>query len=136
MSTPPDSLAERYGAPSRRGRLVVLVVAGALTVAFLGWLAWATVFHADPAVSSQEIGHEIVDDHRATIKVRIAYGDDPVDATCRLRALAHDKAVVGETTYEPDPDAGAVHEIDVRTERRATTVEWIGCTAEGQPRPR
>ena len=136
MSTTPDSLAERYGAPSRSRRTVVAVVAGAVAVLFLGWLAWATVFHADPAVSSQEIGYEVVDDHLAKVKVRIEYGDEPVDATCSLRAIAHDKSVVGETSFTPDPDAGPVHEVQVKTERRATTVEWLGCTAPGQPRPR
>lgn len=136
MSSRSESLAERYGAASRGGRTVVLVGAAVVVAAFLGWLAWAMLFHADPAVSSQEIGHEIVDDHTASIQVRISYGDGPVDATCSLRAIAHDKSVVGETSFEPDPDAGPVHEVEVRTERRATTVEWLGCTAPGQPRPR
>ena len=134
MSTVPDSLRQRYGSPSRGGRVVVLAVAGVIVVGFLGWLTWATLFHADPAVSSQEIGHDVLDDHTATIKVRVEWGDGPVDATCSLRAIAADKAVVGETSFEPDSDG--LHEVQVRTERRATTVEWLGCTAPGQPRPR
>ena len=136
MSTRSDSLSARYGRPSTAGRTVVVVVAGLLTLSFLGWLAWAALFHADPAVSSREVGHEIVDDHTATIQVRVEYGDGPVDATCSLRAISHDKAVVGETSFEPDPAEGPTYEIEVRTERRATTVEWLGCTAPGQPRPR
>jgi hypothetical protein len=87
-------------------------------------------------VSSQEIGHEIVDDHTATITVRITYGDGPVEATCRAVAIAEDKMPVGEVAYSPDPDEGPDHVIEVRTDRRATTVQWDGCTTEGQPRPR
>ncbi|GAA1546843.1 DUF4307 domain-containing protein [Nocardioides humi] len=135
MSTPADNLSERYGAPSRGRRTALVVGAAAVAVAFLGWLLWAMLFHANPAVSSEEIGHEVVDDHTATIRVRVTYGDGPVDATCVARAISHDKAVVGEQTVTPGRE-GAVQEITVRTERRATTVEWIGCKAAGQPRYR
>ncbi|WP_408898433.1 DUF4307 domain-containing protein [Nocardioides sp. R1-1] len=130
------SLAQRYGAPSRGRRTALLAVAGAVCLAFLAWLAWAMLSHADPAVSSQEIGHEIVDDHTATIRVRVTYGDEPVAATCTARAISHDKAVVGEQSFTPDRDDSVVQELTVRTERRATTVEWIGCKADGQPRYR
>ncbi|TQK69873.1 MULTISPECIES: DUF4307 domain-containing protein [unclassified Nocardioides] len=139
MSTSPDdpgTLAQRYGAPSRGRRTAVVVGAGAVVVVFLGWLLWAMLFHANPAVSSEEIGHEVVDDHTATIRVRVTYGDGPVDATCVARAISHDKAVVGEQSFTPGRDDEAVQEVTVRTERRATTVEWIGCKTSGQTRYR
>lgn len=136
MSRTDDSLAARYGAPSRARRVGLLALAVTVAVAFLGWLAWAILFHANPEISSEEIGHEILDDHSATIRVRIEMDGDLEDPKCSLRAISHDKAVVGETTYVPDPDAGPVHEIEVRTDRRATTVEWLGCKASGQPRYR
>lgn len=131
-----DTLAGRYGAPSRVRRLAVIVVAAAVSLTFLGWLLWAMLYQADPAVSSQEIGHRVIDDHNATIEVRIQYGDEPVDAECDLRAISHDKAVVGELTFEPDPADGPTYDIAIKTHRRATTVEWIGCRTEGQPRYR
>ncbi|MBM0126458.1 DUF4307 domain-containing protein [Pimelobacter simplex] len=136
MSTSPDDLAQRYGAPTRGRRTTVVVVAVVVAVAFLGWLVWAMLFHADPAVSSEEIGHEVVDDHTATIRVRVTYGDGPVDATCVARAISHDKTVVGEQSFTPSRDDAVVQEVTLRTERRATTVEWIGCKAAGQPRYR
>lgn len=139
MSTAGDSradLAERYGTRRRGGRIVAIVLGATISVAFLAWLAWAALYQSNPAVSSQEIGFDIVDDHTATIEVRVLYGDEPVGAECSLRAISHDKAVVGQTTYRPDPDDGPVHEIEVRTERRATTVEWLGCRTDGQPRYR
>ncbi|HWJ65326.1 MAG TPA: DUF4307 domain-containing protein [Nocardioides sp.] len=134
--SPRDDLADRYGAPSRGRRIGLLAVAAVVVVGFLGWLLWAMLFHADPAIASEEIGHDIVDDHLATIEVRIDIDEGVEDPTCALRAISHDKAIVGETTFEPDPADGPVHEIEVRTERRATTVEWIGCRAAGQPRYR
>ncbi|MDQ6527242.1 DUF4307 domain-containing protein [Nocardioides sp. LHD-245] len=132
----PPSLAQRYGAPSRARRTAVIAGAGVVVVAFLGWLLWAMLFHANPAVSSEEIGFKIVDDHTATIKVRVSYGDGPVEATCVARAISHDKAVMGQVSVTPSRQDGAVQEFTVRTERRATTVEWLGCKAAGQPRYR
>ncbi|MFC7501908.1 DUF4307 domain-containing protein [Nocardioides sp. CPCC 206347] len=132
----PDTLTSRYGAPSRGRRLAVIALAVAVSVTFLGWLLWAMLFHASPAVSSEEIGHKVIDDHNATIEVQIQYGDGPVDAECDLRAISHDKAVVGELTFEPDPADGPTYDIAIKTHRRATTVQWIGCKTEGQPRYR
>ncbi|MEV5001243.1 DUF4307 domain-containing protein [Nocardioides sp. LML1-1-1.1] len=136
MSTTDDSLAARYGAPSRVRRVGRLALAVGVVVAFLGWLGWAILFHSNPEISSEEIGHEIIDDHTATIQVRIQMDEDLKDPRCSLRAISHDKAVVGETTYVPDPGKGQVQDIEVRTDRRATTVEWLGCKADGQPRYR
>jgi hypothetical protein len=131
------SLAERYGAPPRWRRhlligLVVLVVA-ALAVMW----AWITIEQSDPPVSSELMTSEIVDDHTATAVIRVQWGDDdPVEATCTVRAIATDKAIVGQQTFVPDPDEGPDYEVEIATERRATAVENIGCTADGQPRPR
>ncbi|HWJ12038.1 MAG TPA: DUF4307 domain-containing protein [Nocardioides sp.] len=136
MSTTEDSLARRYGAPSPGRRVATLVLAGVVAAGFLGWLLWAMLFHSNPEISSEEIGHEVLDDHTATIRVQIEIDDDIDEPECALRAISHDKAVVGETTFSPDPDQGPVYEVEVRTERRATTVEWLGCKAPGQPRYR
>lgn len=136
MTVQSHSLAERYGAPPPWRRAVLIGLVALVVGALAALWAWITVEQSDPAVSSQEIRHQVLDDHTATVEFRISYGDGPVDATCRARAVAEDKAVVGEVSFEPDPDEGPVHEIEIRTERRATTVEWIGCTAPGQPRPR
>jgi hypothetical protein len=130
------SLPQRYGAPPRWRRFVliglVVVVVGALAAVW----TWITIAQSDPPVSSELITSEIVDDHTATAVIRVEWGDEPVDATCTVRAIAQDKAVVGQATFEPDPDDGADHTVEIATERRATAVENIGCTAEGQPRPR
>jgi hypothetical protein len=126
------SLADRYGAPSRaRRRLGIAVVAVILAVA-VAWLAWATWFHATPAVQSEQVGYEVVDDNRAVAFVEVDLADG-VTASCRLRAYAADHVTVGELAFEP---VDGRNEVTVRTERRATNVTLLGCTAPGQPRPR
>jgi hypothetical protein len=125
-------LSERYGAPSATGRRVALATAVVVVLAFAGWLAWTTLFHATPAVSSEIGGWEVVDDGTVQVTVSVALEED-VSATCTLRAYAEDHATVGEVAFEPVDGRNAV---TLRTERRATSVTLIGCTAPGQPRPR
>lgn len=112
------------------------VIGGIIVIAGLAWLTWATVLNADPAISSKELTYQIVDDHSATITVRLTYGDGPVAAECRARAIAHDKTVVGAVAVKPDADGSRDLTVEISTDRRATTVEWLGCTTKDQPRPR
>jgi len=134
--TAPDLLADRYGAPRPWRRRIVLVVCGALALAFLAWVGWTTWSHATPAVDSELVSFDIVDEHTATAVVEVRLGDDDVEATCSLRAFAEDHTLVGALTFTPSPAEGERYEEVIRTERRATSVESVGCTAPGQPRPR
>ena len=70
--------------------------------------------------------------HAATAVVEVDL-DEGADASCRVRALAEDHSTVGELAFTPTDGR---NEVEVRTERRATTVEWLGCKAPGQPRYR
>lgn len=133
--TSQDTLAERYGAPSPWRRTALLAGAGVVVAAFLVWLGWVTLGAAQPAVDSDLVAFEI-DDHAVTAVVDIEFADDSVVATCLLRAFAEDHTVVGELSWTPDPAAGGRFEETVRTERRATAVESVGCTTEDQSRPR
>ena len=51
----------------------------------------------------------------------------------RVKAFAEDHTVVGEATFTP---VAGRNEVTLRTERRATSVESVGCTTPDQPRPR
>ena len=135
MSTS-DTLAERYGvaAPWRRRALVVSVVA--LARAAVAWLVWSVWSHSTPLVSSELETFSIVDDHTATATLVVKLTDDDVEATCTLQALAEDHSVVGELAFTPDPALGTRQLQEIRTERRATAVQSLGCTAPGQDRPR
>ena len=129
MST---NLADRYGTEQPWRRTALVGAAALLVLAFLGWLAWATWFHANPAVESQLSTYKIVDQHEATAVVAVSL-QDGADASCRVRALAQDHSVVGEMSFTPrDGD----NPVSVRTERIATSVDLVGCTADGQPRAR
>jgi uncharacterized protein DUF4307 len=125
-------LQDRYGAPRPRRRRVLVAGCVVLGAAFLGWLGWAVWAQATPEVQSSLVGFDIVDEHRSTATVEVQVDDD-VRASCTLRAYAEDHTVVGELVFTPTDGQS---KQDVRTERRATSVELLGCTAPGQNRPR
>lgn len=125
-------LADRYGAPSRWRRPVTVGVAVALAVVSLGWLGWTVWFHSTPAVTSDLVSFDVTSDHETRARLDVEL-EDGVEASCRLRAFAEDHTTVGELAFTP---VDGTNEVVIRTERRATTVEKLGCTAPGQPRPR
>jgi len=131
-----DSLAERYGAPSPVRRLVLIGATVLLAVVFLGWLAWTVAGHTSTQVTSELEGFSIIDDSTVSAVLVVSLDDDDVRASCRLRAIAEDHATVGEVAFTPDPAAGRRQVVEIRTERRATAVESLGCTADGQNKPR
>ncbi len=132
MTTHSD-LADRYGAPAPWRRRVLLGASVALAAAFLGWLGWTMWAQSTPKVESSMVGYDVVDEHAVEVTVRVDLADD-VEASCLLRASAEDHTIVGELSFTPTGSGRTVQ--TVRTERRATSVELIGCTAPGQSRPR
>jgi hypothetical protein len=111
---------------------VTVGVAVALAVVSLGWLGWTVWFHSTPAVTSDLVSFDVTSDHETLARLDVELGDG-VEASCRLRAFAEDHTTVGELAFTP---VDGTNEVVIRTERRATTVEKLGCTAPGQPRPR
>ncbi len=125
-------LADRYGRPAPWRRTAVVLGSGLVGVLGLTWLAWSTLFHATPDASSELVGWEVVSDNAITARVDVVLRGSP-DATCEVRAIAADHTVVGEASFTPE--AGR-NEVQVRTERRASAVENVGCTTPDQHRPR
>jgi hypothetical protein len=125
-------LTDRYGAPARWRRPAAVGLAVVLAVVGLTWLAWTAWFHGSPDVRSEVITFEVTSDHEVETRVDVQL-EDGVEASCRVRALAEDKTAVGELAFTP---VDGVNEVVIRTERRATTVEKLGCTSPDQPRPR
>lgn len=134
--TSQDILADRYGAPTPWRRRTLIGACAVLVLAFLGWLAWATYDHATPAVDSAMVTYSIDGEHEATARMEIRLKDADVRATCLLRAYAEDHTVVGELSFTPEYGAHQPVERTVRTERRATSLQLVGCTAPGERRPR
>ena len=132
MTAAPD-LAGRYGTPAPWRRRAVLVGCAVVAAAFLGWLGWTIWEQSTPDVRSEIVGYDVVDQHTATAVVEVRLRADDVVATCRLRAYAEDHSVVGEKTFTPGDGR---NEVDVRTERKATSVELLGCTTPDQRRAR
>ncbi len=133
---PDDRSAEvgdRYGRPEPWRRTAVVVASGLVGILGLAWLSWTTIFHSAPDVSSDLVGWDIVDDHSVTATVEVVIRGDGVIATCRVQAFAEDHTVVGEASFAPQEGR---NEVAVRTDRRATSVESVGCTTPGQKRPR
>ena len=136
MTLPAPDLAERYGAPSRARRPLVLAVVALLVAAGVAWLAWVVLFQGRPAVTSQMVGFDVRGQHASTATFTVARPDGAVPASCLLRAYADDHAVVGELTVPVRPGPTETRlQTTVRTERKATTVELVGCTARGQSDP-
>lgn len=133
MSAPTD-LADRYGAPRPWRRRAVVGGCVVVAAAFLGWLAWTIWAQSTPEVRSELVGYHVRDEHAAEATVDVRLDDEDVRASCTVRAFAEDHTVVGELVFTPG-GSGRSEQV-VRTERRATSVDLVGCTAPGQQRPR
>ena len=89
----------------------------------------------DPGGRLRLVTYSIDGEHEVTARVAVSLEDEDVRATCLLRAFAEDHTVVGELSFTPEHGADQPLEETVRTERRATSLELVGCTAPGQPGP-
>lgn len=129
-------MAERYGVPSPWRRRAMLAGTAVLVLVFGAWLAWTVYVHATPSVTSELESFSVEDDHSVTAVLVVALDDAEVKASCTLRAYAEDHAIVGELSFTPDPGLGQRQVKTIRTDRRATSVESLGCTAPGQDQAR
>ena len=126
-------LSTRYGAAPSWRRPLVLAVVAVVAAAFVGWLAWVVWHETHPQVQSGDAQYEVTSDDevRAWITVRIT--DGATDVRCRLQAQGANHEIVGEHVFTPTDGRNTVI---FRTMRRAEAVESLGCTAEGQDRPK
>jgi hypothetical protein len=131
-----QTLEERYGARSPGRRRVVIAASAVLALAFLGWLGWVVYETLTPQVTSSLESFHIDDAHTATAVVAVSLSSADVEATCQLRAYAADHTTVGATSFTPDPSKGQRQTVQIKTERLATAIESLGCTAPGQDKPR
>ena len=130
-------MAGRYGGQTPRRRRAVILVSGVVGVLALAWLAWAGWSQSTPDVESNLQSFEVVDSHSVEATVVVDIRSEDVTANCLVRAVGTDHSVVGERNFEVTGDSGASrHDVTLRTERRATSVELIGCTSPDQSRPR
>ena len=132
-----DPLAGRYGGQSPRRRRAVIIASGVVGVLAIAWLAWAGWSQGTPDVQSNLQSFDVVDTHTVDAAVVVDTRSEDVTANCLVRAFGEDHSVVGELNFEVTGESGASrHDVTVRTERGATSVELIGCTSDDQSRPR
>ncbi len=132
--TEQTDLADRYGVADPWRRRALLLACVLVVLAFGAWLTWVIVAESTPEVDSELIGYDVQGQHAAVATVDIRLADEDVRASCTLRAYAEDHSVVGELVFTPESTGRT--EQSVRTERLATSVELLGCTAPGQNRRR
>ncbi|MCW2786503.1 MAG: hypothetical protein JWP74_3020 [Marmoricola sp.] len=110
---------------------MIIVASTVLGVVFFGWVAWAAWFNSDTAYDAELESFDVVSTHEVRVKMDIKVSKDHIKGSCLLRATASDHTIVGETNLSVATivkDQGRW--IPIRTERRATTVEKISCTAD------
>lgn len=133
-----SDLAQRYGTDRRLRRPLLITGVVLLAAAGIGWLLWAMLFHGRPLAQSELVSFNVPDEHTAEATVTVVRRTRDVEASCLLRAQAADHSIVGELNFTVDSSAPATTTItkSVRTEREATSVELMGCVADGQSQRR
>ncbi|WP_460839811.1 DUF4307 domain-containing protein [Nocardioides marmoraquaticus] len=126
----------RIGKRKRRWPTVLLAVV--VWSVGLAWLAWVIADQSSPVVQSQMQTFSVdADGRQARASVTVQLDDPRVRASCLIRATAADSSAVGEESFIATGFEGTRRfEVVVRTEREASSVVSVGCTAPGQPRPR
>ena len=129
----PD-LATRYGPPRRSRRPLVVALASVLLLVGVVWVGWVVLFHSRPEVTSQLVSYDIGGEHRASATWTVVRRDTDTRASCLLQALAGDHSIVGELTVPvvSGPESGRLTST-LRTERRAATVQLLGCSTPDRP---
>jgi len=132
-------LDQRYGGPSRTARVLALGLVVALGGTGIGVFGWSVVFQSRPEVVSRLTAFVFPpgQEHLAVATITVPRESEFTEASCRLVAIAEDHTVVGDVTVPvvDGPEQQSLR-VEIRTERRATSVDLLGCTAPGQGRPR
>jgi hypothetical protein len=130
-------LAERYGTRARPNRALVAVLV-VLVGAALSWLVWVMLVHGRPLAQSDLVSFDVAGPHAVDARFTVVRRSADVEASCLLRAFSEDHSIVGELELTVGSDVAETVTLErtIRTEREATSVEMVGCTAEGQSRRR
>ncbi len=125
-----ERLALRYPPPLVRRRTKVVLVAVATLVA-LSWLVWTALLHADPAVSGDVAGYQVVSDTSIEVTMTVQRSDPSRPATCSLLAQSTDFQPVAESVVAVEASTHQVVDVPVTltTLRRATSVTVRSCSS-------
>jgi hypothetical protein len=132
------TLDARYGRRTAPRSKVLVALIAVLVGAGLSWLAWVMLTHGRPLAQSELVSFDATGVHAVDAEFTVVRRDASVEASCLLRAFSSDHATVGELNVAVGADQPTTSTLTrtIRTERLATSVEMVGCTAEGQSRRR
>ena len=130
---PPSRPEDRYGAADAGSGVMGKVVAGFL-VLLVGALVVAGAFtayrlNATPAINSEVIGVEVVDDELVRMSMTVTRDEPGVAAYCIVRAQDQSKGELGRReVYLPPSEHGTIQvDTEVATTSRAFIADVYGC---------
>jgi len=126
------AMPERYGRPSRVGRVALVLAIGSLVAAGAGWLVVSALESSSPDVDAGVSAFDVVSDRRTDLTLEVRRSVDTA-VRCDVYAQAADKQVVGERAVElaGGPAGTELVTVSIVTERRAVAAAVRGCTALG-----
>ncbi|MBT0566714.1 DUF4307 domain-containing protein [Williamsia sp. CHRR-6] len=127
-SLPPGRYPAEQSADSRRRWVIalsVVVVAAGVGIAWLGYDRFA-----DPPVSGEATGYEILDDSTIDIQFTVTRRDPSNPVACVLRARSKDGSETGrrEILIPPSNSTQVGVRSQVRTSQPPAIAEVFGCT--------
>ncbi len=122
-------MADRYGVPSRQGRVATIALLVLLVAAFLVWLLWAALHHASGAAGARVHSYDVVSPHEVRLLLDVHRPQEAV-LVCTVTAQAVDHAVVGERVVRvpPGDEGDLTLKVSITTDREATTAVVSGCS--------
>jgi hypothetical protein len=125
-----ERLRRRYP-PPLLPRPVLIIAVSVLAAFFLGWLIWAGLVHASPAVSANVSSYQVVSDREIIVTVTVQRPDPSIAVVCQVVAQASDFTNVGsvdQLKVGPRPERIVDVRITLKTLRRATSASVKSCS--------
>lgn len=123
-----DRIAARY--PKRRSGYVVAALAVAVAILGLGWLMWAALFHANPAIAGEVQSFRVTSDTDVVVLLRVDRPDPSIAGRCTVIAQSEDHRRVGELEVNVPPGGERITDltVTVRTLGKAVSASLSGCS--------
>ncbi|MER5932944.1 DUF4307 domain-containing protein [Streptomyces sp. NPDC002054] len=137
MSSVREGLPEgRYGrsadASADRKLKIVGSVLGVALLGVVGWIGWDYV--AGQSVSAEVIKYEVVSDSEVQVHLEIRK-EAGVAGVCTLSSQDEEHAEVGRADFTFDrPEKRLDEMVSLKTTKRATMIELVGCQPAGSAR--
>jgi hypothetical protein len=127
-----STLAQRYGTGRSPWGRLFLGIFGVVLAALVAWTIWAVWVHSTPQVTSTLTTFTVQDDTHVSVDVTVRLSKGARHPSCDLKAYAEDHSTVGQLRFTP---VAGRQTVTIRTYRQATSVDSVGCTADGQKDP-